>query len=72
MKQQAAELHIFLFESQSAFEGWLNANATTAPGVWLQLAKKNSGIASISYELCCVCPSRTRGKAVEDFARVSA
>jgi len=50
MKQQAAELPIILFESQSAFEGWLNANATTAPGVWLQLAKKNSGIASISYD----------------------
>ena len=50
MKQQAAELPIIFFESQSAFEGWLNTNATTAPGVWLQLAKKNSGIASISYD----------------------
>ena len=50
MKQQAAELPIILFESQSAFEGWLNVNAPTSPGVWLQLAKKNAGITSISYD----------------------
>ena len=49
MKQQAADLPTILFESQPAFEEWL-MNHTTSPGVWLQLAKKNSGILSVTYD----------------------
>ncbi len=49
MEPVKAELAILLFESQSAFEDWLERNAGLSPGVWLQLAKKGSGIASLSY-----------------------
>lgn len=49
MKQQAADLPTILFESQPAFEEWL-MNNTSSSGVWLQLAKKNSGVTSVSYD----------------------
>lgn len=49
MEPVKAELAILLFENQSAFEDWLERNADLSPGVWLQLAKKGSGIASLSY-----------------------
>jgi uncharacterized protein YdeI (YjbR/CyaY-like superfamily) len=50
MKQQAADLPTILFENQSVFEDWLKRNAAVSPGVWLQLAKKNSGIACVTYD----------------------
>lgn len=45
-----ADLPSILFESQSAFEAWLREDAAVSPGTWLQLAKKNSSIASVSYD----------------------
>lgn len=36
------------FRNAAAWEKWLEANAG-APGLWLKIAKKDSGIASVSY-----------------------
>jgi len=36
------------FRNAAAWEKWLEANAG-APGIWLKIAKKDSGIASVSY-----------------------
>jgi uncharacterized protein YdeI (YjbR/CyaY-like superfamily) len=40
---------IVLFEHANAWAAWLDENHTTSPGLWLRLAKKASGIASVSY-----------------------
>lgn len=37
------------FANQKAWEKWLKANHQKSSGIWLQLAKKNSGVASITY-----------------------
>lgn len=37
------------FETAGAWEAWLDANHTSTDGVWIQFAKKNSGISSVSY-----------------------
>src|SRR5215469_4977227 len=36
--------------SQVEWEAWLAEHADDTPGVWLQLAKKASGIPSVTYE----------------------
>jgi len=38
------------FESQDAWRAWLDDNHTASAGVWLQLAKKATGIPSITYD----------------------
>lgn len=43
------ELPIQLFSQPAAWADWLASNHITAAGIWLQLAKKDSGIASVSY-----------------------
>lgn len=42
-------LPVKYFESQAALEKWLEENHASSEGVWLKLAKKNSGINSVSY-----------------------
>ncbi len=37
------------FESRDAWEAWLAEHHATSPGLWLQFAKKGSGIATVSY-----------------------
>ena len=37
------------FRNAAAWEKWLAANASKAPGLWLKIAKKDAGIASVSY-----------------------
>lgn len=37
------------FETQAAWEAWLDANAGTSAGVWLRLAKKGAGETTVSY-----------------------
>jgi uncharacterized protein YdeI (YjbR/CyaY-like superfamily) len=48
-KPPRAELPIQLFEHQDAWAAWLEQNHATSPGVWLRHAKKESGLASVSY-----------------------
>jgi uncharacterized protein YdeI (YjbR/CyaY-like superfamily) len=43
------DLPVASFEQQQAWAGWLDANHRTASGVWLRLAKKASGIPSVSH-----------------------
>ncbi|MDQ3956966.1 MAG: YdeI/OmpD-associated family protein [Actinomycetota bacterium] len=42
-------LPLLAFASQRAWEEWLEENHASAPGMWLKLAKKASGVASVSY-----------------------
>ena len=37
------------FASQQAFEKWLKAHHADSDGVWLQIAKKGTGIETVSY-----------------------
>jgi uncharacterized protein YdeI (YjbR/CyaY-like superfamily) len=40
---------VLSFESSDAWEAWLAEHHATSPGLWLKLAKKGSGIATVSY-----------------------
>jgi uncharacterized protein YdeI (YjbR/CyaY-like superfamily) len=37
------------FEDARAWAAWLAAHHTTAPGLWMRIAKKGSGVASVTY-----------------------
>src|SRR5262249_36616605 len=45
----AGELPTVAFADPRAFSTWLAANHATSRGVWLRLAKKASGIPSVTY-----------------------
>lgn len=45
----ADHLPILSFESQNAWEAWLDAHHADTPGVWLKIAKKATGTLSVSY-----------------------
>lgn len=49
MAKPVADLPTLQFESQAAWETWLEKNQGVSQGVWLQLAKKGSGIPSVTY-----------------------
>ncbi|HEX5692632.1 MAG TPA: hypothetical protein VFX76_21620, partial [Roseiflexaceae bacterium] len=49
-KSGSKELPILPFESQDAWAAWLDTHHGSAPGVWLKLAKKASGTASVTYD----------------------
>jgi uncharacterized protein YdeI (YjbR/CyaY-like superfamily) len=40
---------IIAFATPAAFRRWLKAHHAAHPGIWLQIAKKGSGIASVTY-----------------------
>ncbi len=42
-------LPIVMFESQGEWEAWLEEHAVDAKGIWLKMAKKGTGIASVNY-----------------------
>ncbi len=42
-------LPIIALSSQSKWEEWLDENGATSKGLWLKIAKKGSGIDSVSY-----------------------
>ncbi len=44
------ELPIKPFPSSLAWEKWLSKNHMDQNGIWLQIAKKDSGIASVTYD----------------------
>jgi uncharacterized protein YdeI (YjbR/CyaY-like superfamily) len=44
------ELPIIPFETEQAWEQWLEENHTSSPGMWLKIAKKDSGHPSITYQ----------------------
>lgn len=44
------DLPILPFASQADWERWLGAEHATAKGLWLKLAKKGSGVDSVTYD----------------------
>jgi uncharacterized protein YdeI (YjbR/CyaY-like superfamily) len=42
-------LPIIPFATVSEWEGWLERNHAVSPGVWIKMAKKDSGIESVRY-----------------------
>src|SRR5262249_19978198 len=44
------ELPVMLFEHQQGWAAWLDKNHAASSGVWLRIAKKASGIKSVSYD----------------------
>ena len=42
-------LPIMAFETQQDWEAWLEEHHTNTKGIWLKLAKKDTGIASVFY-----------------------
>ena len=45
----AEDLEIQLFAAPADLEEWLEANAATSPGLWLQIAKKGAPAPSVTY-----------------------
>jgi len=43
-------LPLLAFASAADWEGWLEANHDSSPGVWLKLAKKGSGVAGVNND----------------------
>jgi uncharacterized protein YdeI (YjbR/CyaY-like superfamily) len=50
MKKKTDELPILFFKDQESWESWLEENHENSSGVRLQIAKKKSGVVSLSYE----------------------
>ncbi len=48
-QKTATDYPVMRFERQDDWAAWLEEHHATAPGIWLQLAKKASGAASVSY-----------------------
>ena len=46
----AAEFENLRFTSASALRAWLGTNHDTSPGIWLMIAKKHSGVESVTYD----------------------
>ena len=50
-KQSAAlDLPMKLFKAPATWETWLKSHHAKSAGIWMQIAKKNSGIASVNYQ----------------------
>jgi uncharacterized protein YdeI (YjbR/CyaY-like superfamily) len=45
-----AQLDQLPFTSASALRAWLEAHHDTSPGIWLMIAKKGSGVESVTYD----------------------
>jgi uncharacterized protein YdeI (YjbR/CyaY-like superfamily) len=48
-KLAGTELEIRAFRDAAAFRTWLARNHASSPGIWIKLAKKGSGLESITY-----------------------
>jgi uncharacterized protein YdeI (YjbR/CyaY-like superfamily) len=44
------ELPVMAFDSAEALDGWLAGHHAASRGIWLKIAKKGSGLPSVSYE----------------------
>src|SRR5688572_31739383 len=44
------DLPVLAFADQAALEAWLEAEHTTAPGLYVKIAKKGAGVPSINWE----------------------
>lgn len=48
-KRAPTEFEVIAFESASDWQAWLRGNHAAVPGVWIKLAKKGSGLRSVTY-----------------------
>jgi uncharacterized protein YdeI (YjbR/CyaY-like superfamily) len=48
MEKAKRDLPVIAFKSQRAWDAWLTSQPADSKGLWLKLAKKSSGIASVS------------------------
>ena len=48
MAKAKRDLPVIAFKSQHAWDAWLTSQPASSKGLWLKLAKKSSGIASVS------------------------
>lgn len=44
-----SEPETVFFEGPEAFEAWLEANGATSDGIWVRMAKKSTGVASLDW-----------------------
>lgn len=44
------DLPMKLFKTPAAWEKWLEANHVKSAGIWMQIAKKDSGLTSVNYQ----------------------
>ena len=49
-KRVAAEAHVIAFRDAAEFEAWLDAPVDLQVGVWLKIAKKGSGVPSLTAD----------------------
>ena len=42
-------LEVLPFSTAAEWREWLTGNSETSPGIWLKIAKKKSGIQSVTY-----------------------
>jgi len=47
--KQIDDLSILAFETQQDWEAWLNEHHAASKGIWLKVAKKEAGIATVTY-----------------------
>src|SRR5579859_74746 len=47
--KNADQLPILACETRQSWEAWLNEHHTDSKGIWLKIAKKETGTASVSY-----------------------
>lgn len=50
MPKKTTDLPVIAFATQQAFDRWLSKEGARSAGIWMKLAKKASGIASISQK----------------------
>ena len=50
MPKAARDLPVIAFKSMQAFDAWLTSQPSDCRGLWLKIAKKSSGISSISRD----------------------
>ncbi|MDQ0897415.1 YdeI family protein [Paenibacillus sp. V4I7] len=49
MVKKSSDLPVISFADPLSFESWLDDNCDTSPGIRLHIAKKNSGVVTVSY-----------------------
>ena len=49
-KPAPLDLPLKPFKTPAAWEKWLSANHVKSAGIWMQIAKKDTGIASVTYQ----------------------
>jgi uncharacterized protein YdeI (YjbR/CyaY-like superfamily) len=50
MGNASRDLPVIAFKSQQAWDAWLTSQPAQSKGLWLKLAKKSSGVASVSRQ----------------------